>query len=316
MGRLRSCILGLFVTGALSAADASAASYSATVLADNPLAYWRLGEGPGSTTAANLGTGGSAYDLTYRTPPSALPTLGVAGLLSGDSDTAMRLTNPINSSLQNQQYASAALGSATGLNFTTGSFSLEMWTRIDPSVNVSTSLLGLMSTGGGGATAVNGTPVAGGGNGYTLQVSNGSLRLAFHGAGAGAIYSAPITDLTGTRHLVVTFENGATNTARFYVDGGLIGTATGTADPLSATANLFSLGSFARAAGTGGGSANYGYSNGVLDEAAVYNTVLTDAQIASHYAAGIAPVPEPAATAAAGLAALAAVWVVRRRRAA
>ena len=59
-----------------------AASYSSTVLADAPVAYWRLGESAGtamvdSTANANSGTYQGGY------------TLGQPGAIAGDSDTAV-----------------------------------------------------------------------------------------------------------------------------------------------------------------------------------------------------------------------------------
>lgn len=55
--------------------------YAAAVLATNPVSYWRLGE-PSSTVAVDqMG----AHNGTYVNAP----TLGVAGLLTGDPDTAV-----------------------------------------------------------------------------------------------------------------------------------------------------------------------------------------------------------------------------------
>lgn len=59
-------------------------SYSSTVLALSPIAYWRLGE-PSGTSAADAS--GNGHGGTYV----GSPTLGVAGLLTGDSDTAVTL---------------------------------------------------------------------------------------------------------------------------------------------------------------------------------------------------------------------------------
>ena len=58
--------------------------YQATVLADSPTAYWRLGEAAG-ITAANLGSLGAAVDGTYI----GSPTLGSNGQITNDVDTAV-----------------------------------------------------------------------------------------------------------------------------------------------------------------------------------------------------------------------------------
>jgi hypothetical protein len=58
-------------------------SYSSEVLADTPLAYYRLGESAGTTMADSSG---NARDGLYD--PTTPPTLGATGLLVGDADTA------------------------------------------------------------------------------------------------------------------------------------------------------------------------------------------------------------------------------------
>lgn len=62
----------------------SSSSYASTVLSDNPLAYWRLGEAPGSQNASD--SSGNNYIGTY----SGGITLGGAGAIANDSNTAAR----------------------------------------------------------------------------------------------------------------------------------------------------------------------------------------------------------------------------------
>ena len=45
---------------------ANAATYPETVLADNPVLYYRFEELPGATTATNAATTGAALDGTYK----------------------------------------------------------------------------------------------------------------------------------------------------------------------------------------------------------------------------------------------------------
>lgn len=59
-------------------------SYSAAVLADNPVGYWRLGESSGTTATDETGTNAGTYTGTGV-------TYGVTGLLTGDSNTAVTL---------------------------------------------------------------------------------------------------------------------------------------------------------------------------------------------------------------------------------
>lgn len=63
---------------------ASASAYSAAVLADSPLGYWRLGEASGTTAADSSGNSRSGI---Y----SGGPTLGAAGLVTGDAATSVDL---------------------------------------------------------------------------------------------------------------------------------------------------------------------------------------------------------------------------------
>ena len=58
--------------------------YRAAVLADTPLAYWRLGEKSGTVAHDETGNG---HDGTY----TGTHTLAVAGALAGDPDTAVQL---------------------------------------------------------------------------------------------------------------------------------------------------------------------------------------------------------------------------------
>jgi Concanavalin A-like lectin/glucanases superfamily len=74
------------LSGATPTVALSTTSYAATILADSPIRYYRAGESSGTT--ADNATGNATYDGTYVNSP----TLGVAGLLTGDADTAMGCT--------------------------------------------------------------------------------------------------------------------------------------------------------------------------------------------------------------------------------
>ena len=60
------------------------ASYEATILRDEPVAYWRLGETAGTTAADAMGNHPGAYGTGIA--------LGEIGALDGDADTAARFT--------------------------------------------------------------------------------------------------------------------------------------------------------------------------------------------------------------------------------
>jgi hypothetical protein len=65
-------------------------SWASEIAADSPDTWWRLGESSGTTAVDSSGNGN---DGTYTNSP----TLGVTGLVDGDSDTAITLSNTDNS---------------------------------------------------------------------------------------------------------------------------------------------------------------------------------------------------------------------------
>ena len=88
------------------------AAYSNQVLADEPLAYWRLGEPSGTSAADASGNGNTG---TY----GGSPTLGATGALAGDTDTATSFDG-VNDNV------SVPNNAALNLN---GSFSIEFWAK-------------------------------------------------------------------------------------------------------------------------------------------------------------------------------------------
>jgi lysophospholipase L1-like esterase len=86
-------------------------SYSATVLADTPVAYWRLGESSGNF-ADSSGSGHTATAV-------GSPTYEVTGLIAGDPNGAVSLPGDT---------GGAASGSAD-FNMGTGDFTVEAWIK-------------------------------------------------------------------------------------------------------------------------------------------------------------------------------------------
>ena len=66
----------------ITTAIAASPSYSATVVADTPVSYWRLGETSGTAAADSVGSNNGVVKTGV--------TLGVAGAISNDANTAMR----------------------------------------------------------------------------------------------------------------------------------------------------------------------------------------------------------------------------------
>jgi hypothetical protein len=88
-------------------------SYSSTILADSPVAYWRLGEASGTT--ADNAEGTTAYDGTYVNTP----TLGVTGALTNDSDTAVTFDRTVPESVT----------SGSSITFNSSGWSVECWVK-------------------------------------------------------------------------------------------------------------------------------------------------------------------------------------------
>ena len=247
---LLACLLG-WTTISVSVAAAEL-TYSATVLADGPTSYWRLGEASGTVLADAAGTnpGKAKGGLT----------LGVAGALSSDPDTAVGLGS-------NSAYVSVA--NAANLNFG-ADFSVEAWAK--PSV----------VNGIGGAVVHKG-----GTSGYSvwqyrLSVTSGNQWRGTVYVGATAItVTAPGSATTAWTHLVMTK---AGSTLCLYVNAVLAASATITGTPNTST-GILAIGR------TGASSSDY--FNGAVDEVAVYPAALSASRVAAHFSAATGPPPPP-----------------------
>jgi RHS repeat-associated protein len=91
-----------------------APSYASTVSSDTPVAYWRLGEGSG-TTAADAGSSNlsGTYSGTY--------TLGAGGALATDSNSAVTFGG-----------GNADMGSPSALNISGSALTIEFWAKGNP----------------------------------------------------------------------------------------------------------------------------------------------------------------------------------------
>ena len=226
-------------------------SYAATVLADDPVAYWRLGELSGTAAADATGHG---HLGTYQ----AGVTLGVPGVLA-DGTRAIELNHTATGRVDLPQAALAAM--------TTGC-TIEGWLFIDTYAegvaNIAWS---------GGEPGLNYLGWSGTGQPYAGLGVDG---LAW---GAGATDPLFAWALDTWYHVVLTWQAG--DRIRLYSDGVLIGTSA-VIDPPNATVvmgtGVGTIGNFPASAGP----TLYSW-DGTLDEVALYAVALTPAQIATHY---------------------------------
>jgi hypothetical protein len=264
--------------------------YSDNVLASNPVAYFRLNETSGSsaanavissTTTGSYGIRGSGSYTLGSTNAIRPPTYG--GLDAGN--VAVSLAGDVGGESRNAGYlATSSVASVTD-------YTMEFW---------------LNNTRGAQDTLI--TFVAGTTDGAKWESLGimGSVIPAYQGrfcvganVGAGETtqyFSGSLA--TAGWHDVALVRSG--DKLNLYVDG-VKDATTITLSTSFGAANSFVIG--ARAS-----DKNWGMI-GLIDEAAIYTTALSDGVIADHYASAI---PEPASLV---LLALAGVVVLRRRRA-
>ena len=223
--------------------------YAATVLADSPRGYWRLGESSGTTAADQTGANSGAYQFGV--------VLGVAGAVVGDANTAGRFDGTDDK----VSMADPANGS---LDFGTGDFTVEAWVKT--TVNGEQAILSKRST-----TA--GNPF------WQFTVTNdpghdGQIRVNIVAGATLEVYGpATRVDDGAWHHVVVVFDRDAG--ATIYVDGLSV------FRPGATTADVGNAGPFLIGKSTG-----YNHFKGDLDEVAVYPSALTATRILAHYAAG------------------------------
>jgi len=257
----------------LTVVAAPAITYPATIIADHPLNYWRLNEGPDDGAGNNgvicndyLGGDAGVYMNTV---------LGQAGFSAYDSDTAATFGSFAS--------ANSYVGNIFAVDFSTASdaaFSVEAW--------------------------VNGTA----GQGFTGILCKGvglQEQFCLDTGGSGDAFRFYVRDAGGTAHLASgtgTMDGnwhhlvGVCDTVHslvaLYVDGNL--SATGSITPhtgIKSSTEPMAIGARQSGAGTG-----YDWQfDGSIDEVAVYGTALSSTQVLNHYyAAGIAPsFPQPPA---------------------
>jgi hypothetical protein len=257
---LPSCAVTLLMASTLS----HAADYPSTILADKPVAYYRLEETSGSVAADSSG---NHLDATYvQNSTGTFPELGQPGIdtnsafFNGTSDAA-HVDIPYNIVL-----------SPTNADGKTGApFSAECWAQAtSDSLSDYTSPLA-MSGAYSGAYSTAGS----GWNFYQTQGPNSGWALFIRGTGVNALNGPKVT-LLQWYYLAVTWDG--TN-ATLYVNGVAASSQAITyyaVDPIAAYDG--SIGS--------GPQTGHGPFAGGVDEVAFYTNALTAGQVLNHYQVG------------------------------
>jgi hypothetical protein len=229
---------------------AGADAYRAAVMADSPVAYWRLGEGSGTTMVDDSGNG---HVGTYVNNPS----LVIAGPVSPQKSATFIAGN--------LQRAEVTDRSALDI---TGAITLEAWVKSSGSYSNNRGIISKY-TGAGDQRS------------YALYIDvNG--RLGFVITTAGTFASARVlvgTAVVGTgwRHVMAVFQ--PSTKMELFVDG-LSDASISTTIPSA----IFS-GSSPLTVGSQFSLDTTNLFDGSLAEVALYNTALSPARIAAHYAA-------------------------------
>jgi hypothetical protein len=250
----------LLLQGALSTVHGS--TYSDAVLADSPASYYRFGE-PSGTMAADAS--GNNNTATYHNN-----TLGAAGALQSDSDTAVTFDG-----------ASAYI-SVPSLALT-GSFAVEFWAKSQ-------------QVAGGWAVPIQ---IFQGWNNdeyFVFEfVNDGSFKIEYRNT--GSIVSAPF-NLTDWHHVVYSYD-GDVDTGTLYVDGTHQGSSAN--GPLLVTNPTIEIGDF---------QSGYWYKGAMDEVAFYGHTLSEERVQAHYAAAGYSLNPTPTATATETLTPTPAPWAL------
>jgi hypothetical protein len=225
--------------------DAAASAYAAAVLADTPLAYWRLGDPSGSTTCVDQTGHGYAATVVGTI------TLGVPGALAHDTNTAAQVPGGESGYLDVGNFLDAPSPAA---------FSWEVWVK-PTSIGTYAEFMSRMTYTGSG------------------NPSTGTYMFAWNGAGMNLGFERWVSRVSSLAldtpglvagswaHVVATVDG--TGAGAVYVNGTRVGTGTtGAAMPATTAHVLF----------------GYALPC-VLDEIAIYDHALSAASVSAHYAA-------------------------------
>src|ERR1035437_10231746 len=217
-------------------------AYSSAVPALSPVGYWRLGEASGTTAVDAVGANNGTIVNA--------PTLGVAGLLDGDTDTAVTLNG--SSQSVNVPHAADAFGS---------SFTVVSWVKLVASPGAQNHTVAadyLDSTHRYACVA--------------RRNATGNYVAWWDSKDGWKQSSVSLT--TNVRHQVAWVVSGGN--VRMYVDGAPCGSAIAGATVLTGLNDL-------KLGWSGSGTE---YLQGTLDDTAYFSGALTSAQIAALWAIG------------------------------
>jgi DNA-binding beta-propeller fold protein YncE len=216
--------------------------YATAVVGDSPAGYWRLGETSGSTAFDGVGSSSGSYQNS--------PTLGTAGLLTNDANTAVTFNG------SNQSVSIPSNGVLSPAN----TISVEAWIK-PSSLPASGSFRSIVSKAESYSLQFNGPLLE-------FTIIQGSTRRRLQ-APSGAVAAG------GKYHVVGTYDG---TTQKLYINGSLANQAALTG-AITTNSTALTIGSWS----------SQEYFSGVIDDAAVYPFALTATQVLNHYNVGTSP---------------------------
>lgn len=250
-----------------------AATYSSAVLSDNPVAYYRLEEQPGATTATD--SSANAFDAiyTYDLDTNGIPDYPLLGLPGIDTNSALFRLYTDDLSVVHRGFVSIPfhpeLSPVTGDGQHGAPFSAECWVQplTQPAdYSIPLAMFGRYETGiYNNASGWNFYQSPGPNSSWIFNVKNGPFAQAS---------AVPIQPLAWY-HLAATFDG---STFVFYVNGVAQVTSGGVTTYLADH-------NFDGQIGAGDNTGFLAF-NGSVDEVAFYTNVLSAAQVLNHYQVG------------------------------
>lgn len=225
-------------------------AYRAAVLADSPVAYWRLGETSGTAAVDEMGT----YPGTYV----GSPTLGASGIFTGNTALTVNGTT---------QWVTTDLTPPTG----SAARTIEMWAK--PSVIDATERRAF----GYGNSTITGLFCA-----LSIETVASVRHALFRHAGGNRRFAWPSAAGSWV-HVALVVPSGAATTddVLLYLNGvSVAGTRNAGSNQTLATSAI----TIAIGAGNDNGTVSFPFS-GTIDEIAIYPAALSPTRIAAHYAA-------------------------------
>jgi hypothetical protein len=230
-------------------------SYLEEVLADAPVAFWRMDESSGTTM--NDSSGNSRNGNYANTP-----TLGATKLCAGTAVEFVRTSS---------EYAGVTSTNALNAGVASLAWTVEMWVKITDTSFATNEQVLIDKTGAGSAAGQYAVW-------YDNTVAGGSAHRIrwFCGSTAQLDWNDCATEMAAGGHLVCTIIPGVTDGQKIYWNGVLKAQQTGSKTWSTGNTNALEL---ARSNGAAL------YAGATLDEVALYPAALSAARILAHYAA-------------------------------